>query len=70
MAMSPSRCLNFGDLRALAMPRLPAPISHPVDSGSDDARAMAPPGCARIADIDERHVLAMSGAGAAMLERG
>ncbi|HEX9165106.1 MAG TPA: alpha-hydroxy-acid oxidizing protein, partial [Gemmatimonadales bacterium] len=34
--MSLARCLNIADLRRLAKRRLPAPMFHYIDGGSDD----------------------------------
>jgi len=34
--MSLNDCYNFGDFRRLAKKKLPAPIFHYIDGGSDD----------------------------------
>ena len=36
--MNLNDCLNFNDFRKLAKKKLPAPIFHYIDGGSDDER--------------------------------
>ena len=38
--MNLNDCLNFNDFRKLAKKKLPAPIFHYIDGGSDDERTL------------------------------